>query len=316
MIKKFFETIGRATILVLFLAVFAFIASAWSEPGSAPPGGNVSAPLNTSGTTQTKTGKLLFTWFEDQNQTGYYVDPGGNSIFSRIYTTALDLSASFAGPISANGGISVDGNVVIDDGAGWHRTYGQTGWYNGTYGGGWFMQDTTWVRSYQNKSVYTGGQMRADAGFCIGGSCLTSWPSSAAEADTLQTVTNRGNSTSQGIISPVFYDYNDQSYYLDPAYVSYLNDIRPNVIYDRDNTSYYVDPASTSRLGAVDADSVTNRSGVRVYLCPAVGIAQCGRSNSTCNGQLTTASTCLYLTGSECTDNITEPCSYVGKLVQ
>lgn len=86
MIKKFFETIGRATILVLFLAVFAFIASAWSEPGSAPPGGNVSAPLNTSGTTQTKTGKLNFTWFEDYDQPGYYADPGGNSWLYRLYS--------------------------------------------------------------------------------------------------------------------------------------------------------------------------------------------------------------------------------------
>lgn len=32
-----------------------------------------------------------------------------------------------------------------------------------TYGGGWFMQDTTWIRAVNNKSIYTAGTMRADA---------------------------------------------------------------------------------------------------------------------------------------------------------
>lgn len=55
------------------------------------------------------------------------------------------------------------GRAIIDAAGGWHRSYGDTGWYNGTYGGGWYMSDTTWVRSYQNKNVYTGGVMRAGA---------------------------------------------------------------------------------------------------------------------------------------------------------
>lgn len=35
----------------------------------------------------------------------------------------------------------------------WLRTYGNTGWYNQTYGGGWHMSDTTFVRSYNGKTV-------------------------------------------------------------------------------------------------------------------------------------------------------------------
>lgn len=43
--------------------------------------------------------------------------------------------------------------------SGWFRTRGNSGWYSQAHGGGWFMQDPTWVRSYANKSVYTGGEM-------------------------------------------------------------------------------------------------------------------------------------------------------------
>lgn len=38
----------------------------------------------------------------------------------------------------------------------WVRTTGQTGWYSQTYAGGWYMTDTTWVRTYNNKAIYTG----------------------------------------------------------------------------------------------------------------------------------------------------------------
>ena len=37
----------------------------------------------------------------------------------------------------------------------WFRSYGGTGWYNQTYGGGIYMIDTVWVRVYNNKSFYS-----------------------------------------------------------------------------------------------------------------------------------------------------------------
>ena len=64
-----------------------------------------------------------------------------------------------------DGGVIVDGNTVIDDGAGWHRSYGDTGWYNGTHGGGWRMTDSTYIRTYGSKHVYIGGQnLHTDGG--------------------------------------------------------------------------------------------------------------------------------------------------------
>jgi len=90
--------------------------------------------------------------FYDYNNSAYYLNPASTSNLN---------AATFAGAIGVNGGIKVDGNTVIDNGAGWHRTYGNTGWYNQTYGGGWYMIDTTWVRTYNSKSIYTAGNIKA-----------------------------------------------------------------------------------------------------------------------------------------------------------
>ena len=44
----------------------------------------------------------------------------------------------------------------------WLRTGGSTGWYSESYGGGIFMQDTTWVRVYNGKSFYVPGNAQID----------------------------------------------------------------------------------------------------------------------------------------------------------
>ena len=49
----------------------------------------------------------------------------------------------------------------------WFRSEGDTGWYNQTYGGGWYMQDTTWIRAYNNKGVMA---IRFDADSGLAGS--------------------------------------------------------------------------------------------------------------------------------------------------
>ena len=52
----------------------------------------------------------------------------------------------------------VNGDALAN---GWLRTCGSTGLYNNTYGGGWYMQDSTYIRSYNNKHVLTSGNMYA-----------------------------------------------------------------------------------------------------------------------------------------------------------
>lgn len=44
---------------------------------------------------------------------------------------------------------------------GWFRTTGDTGWYSEKWGGGFSMTDSTWIRAYNGKSIYTEGQVKA-----------------------------------------------------------------------------------------------------------------------------------------------------------
>lgn len=93
--------------------------------------------------------------------------PGTDFYVDGSLTTSADTSAG--GDVSAGGNLSVGAAITApegtlrDDGGGWVRTYGATGWYSQTYDGGWYMSDATWVRSYNSKSVYTGtGTLRTD----------------------------------------------------------------------------------------------------------------------------------------------------------
>ncbi|MGL5049533.1 MAG: hypothetical protein ACRC6E_02715, partial [Fusobacteriaceae bacterium] len=55
-------------------------------------------------------------------------------------------------PTAAEIGAMVDGGsygtIYLNN---WIRTSGSTGWYSQTYGGGWYMVDTTWIRTYGSK---------------------------------------------------------------------------------------------------------------------------------------------------------------------
>lgn len=54
--------------------------------------------------------------------------------------------------------LSTDGLHLAESNSGnnhlaWFRSYGQTGWVNGTYGGGLYMSDTTFIRNYNTKCL-------------------------------------------------------------------------------------------------------------------------------------------------------------------
>lgn len=75
----------------------------------------------------------------------------------------LNGNTSISGTANITGAITTSVGTIRDTGGGWVRTYNNTGWYNQTYGGGWYMTDSTWIRAYSNKSVVTGGNMQAAA---------------------------------------------------------------------------------------------------------------------------------------------------------
>ncbi len=50
-------------------------------------------------------------------------------------------------------------NEIYNDG--WYRTNGARGWYNQTYGGGIYMTDSTYVRTYGSKQLYVNTHIKA-----------------------------------------------------------------------------------------------------------------------------------------------------------
>lgn len=55
-------------------------------------------------------------------------------------------------------GIMTGSDIRSNDG--WLITQNSKGWMNATHGGGWYMSDDDWMRSLNNKNVYTGGEVR------------------------------------------------------------------------------------------------------------------------------------------------------------
>ena len=91
----------------------------------------------------------------------YLTIAGGTSAISYftgnvgIGTTAPAYKLHAAGDIYANGG--------------WLRVSGNQGLYFESWGGGWYMQDGTWIRGYNGKSLWMGGGLiGGDGGLTIG----------------------------------------------------------------------------------------------------------------------------------------------------
>ena len=96
--------------------------------------------------------------FYDLNNTGYYTNPASNSHLNTL-TTAGTITAT--GNVRCNGSFLMDGHAVFNGSDTWMRTSGATGWYSATYGGGMYMTDSTWVRTYGSKSLYVSNQIAA-----------------------------------------------------------------------------------------------------------------------------------------------------------
>jgi len=71
---------------------------------------------------------------------------------SNIYGSGLFSTGWILAGYDSNGNPTNNGLLV---------TSGGGGWIDSTYGGGWMMQDSTWIRARNNKNVYTPGTMEA-----------------------------------------------------------------------------------------------------------------------------------------------------------
>lgn len=95
------------------------------------------------------------------NRMNTALDMGANDI-----NNAANVTAS--GTVTAGGDVNAAGTVTGATAriagetytGNWFRTQGDTGWYSEKWGGGWYMSDSSWIRAYGNKGVYTPGQLR------------------------------------------------------------------------------------------------------------------------------------------------------------
>ena len=86
----------KITILTTLVFVIGFgIVSAWTGPTSAPPGSNVTAPINMSTSFQLKEGSFRSATdvrapiYFDYPSVDYFVDPDENSWLYRLYSNDI-----------------------------------------------------------------------------------------------------------------------------------------------------------------------------------------------------------------------------------
>lgn len=116
------------------------------------PHGRQAFALNLEADDGTTTGRgmpVFYDKFDGIWHPSFYLRNGSVGI-GRTPEYSLDVS----GDIRANG---------------WIRTNGSAGWYSQTYGGGWWMYDEFWMRTYNEKSIWTGaGYLGSNGGLTIG----------------------------------------------------------------------------------------------------------------------------------------------------
>jgi hypothetical protein len=79
------------------------------------------------------------------------MDMGGSFTTTQTTTESFSSVTGDLRNLSSPVDITAGGAVYASN---WFRSYNQTGWYNQTYGGGIWMQDSTWVRVYGTKDFY------------------------------------------------------------------------------------------------------------------------------------------------------------------
>lgn len=93
-------------------------------------------------------------FYDSDNFTYAYLGYGGYSFYSG------SGSMYNAGSISTSNDVSASTMYTSN----WFRSTGASGWYNETYGGGMWMNDSTWVETYNGKRLWASGDMVAAQG--------------------------------------------------------------------------------------------------------------------------------------------------------
>ncbi|MGK2894526.1 shufflon system plasmid conjugative transfer pilus tip adhesin PilV [Klebsiella michiganensis] len=90
----------------------------------------------------------------DESDRLYRFQVNGRPDMNRMHTN-LDMGSnavSNASTVTASNDIKTTGGWVVTDGS--------KGWMNETHGGGLYMDDDSWIKSVNNKGIFTGGQLK------------------------------------------------------------------------------------------------------------------------------------------------------------
>ncbi|WP_263064723.1 shufflon system plasmid conjugative transfer pilus tip adhesin PilV [Dickeya dadantii] len=150
--------------------------NSWSVPlgsfGVSTTNGHIVALLTTDelGAARNENDRLYrfsVTGKPDLNKMHTDIDMGSNNLNN---VNAVNAQAgNFSGDVNAananaSGAVTAGGNVTaggdVRSNTGWLVSRGNRGWLNETFGGGFYMSDNDWVRSVDDKNIYTGGQMQ------------------------------------------------------------------------------------------------------------------------------------------------------------
>lgn len=116
--------------------------------GSASKYGEVSLSLSTWEASSTAASLLL----KANRSYLYFMSPTNSATISFADSYTLDIHAPNVAIGYTNTSYALSAASFIC--SSWVRTVGATGWYNETYGGGWYMADSTWIRNWGAKGVF------------------------------------------------------------------------------------------------------------------------------------------------------------------
>jgi hypothetical protein len=100
------------------------------------------------------------TYLYQGNTSTWYMGPN-LAVRGTLSSNALSSSTSVGGSTGSFSS-SVTANTFYAPN--WFRSTGDSGWYSETYGGGIYMIDTTWIRTYGGKNFYSDAVIRAQGG--------------------------------------------------------------------------------------------------------------------------------------------------------
>jgi len=181
--------------------------------------------------------------FYDSQDTGYYVDPNSESKLRKLW-----INNGGAGAVSWSTGLNMgDGsnywNLIQDAGVARQRNFGTGGydWYNNTASTQIMLLSNAGnlsvsgnITTAGNAVIHSGNIGSQSVSYATTAGALSSMNISQftnnsgyitgyTETDTLNSVTSRGNTTGNNIITSanvyasIFYDYNDNGYYVNPT---------------------------------------------------------------------------------------------------